>query len=148
MTVQAILRQKAYSKAPTAVTVQATATVMEAARVLAHHRIGAVVILRIDGGVAGILSERDIVRRVAELGADSLSLPVREIMTREVVTCTTDTTINEVMARMTHGRFRHVPVVDANQQLLDVISIGDVVKRHVAEVEHEATSLREYIYTH
>jgi CBS domain-containing protein len=148
VTVQAILKLKAQGKGPTAITVQSTATVMEAARKLAQHRIGAVVITNIDGGVAGILSERDIVRRIAEVGPDILSSPVRDVMTRDVVTCTADTTVDEVMARMTHGRFRHVPVVDADERLIDVISIGDVVKKHVEGVEHEATSLREYIYTH
>lgn len=148
MTVQIILRQKANGSGPTAITVQSTATVMEAARKLAQYKIGAVVITKIDGSVAGILSERDIVRRIAEVGPDILSAPVRDVMTRDVVTCTADTAIQEVMARMTHGRFRHVPVVDAADRLVDVISIGDVVKKHVEEVQHEASALREYIYTH
>jgi CBS domain-containing protein len=148
MTVQTILKLKQNGKAPSVVTVQSTATVMEAARKLAQYKIGAVVITKIDGGVAGILSERDIVRRIAEVGPDILSSPVRDVMTRDVVTCTAETTVDEVMTRMTHGRFRHVPVVDADDRLIDVISIGDVVKKHVEEVEHEATTLREYIYTH
>jgi CBS domain-containing protein len=148
VTVHSILRLKAQGKGPTAITVQSTATVMEAARKLAQHRIGAVVITRIDGGVAGILSERDIVRRISETGPDILSSPVGDVMTREVETCTADTTVDEVMVRMTKGRFRHMPVVDSAQRFVDVISIGDVVKKHVEEVEHEATSLREYISTH
>jgi CBS domain-containing protein len=148
MTVQTILKQKQSGKGPEAVTVQSSATVMEAARKLAQFKIGAVVITKIDGGVAGILSERDIVRRIAEVGPDILSSPVRDVMTRDVVTCTAETTVDDVMARMTHGRFRHIPVVDSSDRLVDVISIGDVVKLHVEEVQREATTLREYIYTH
>ena len=148
MTVQTILKQKAKGSGPVAVTVQSSATVMEATRKLAQFKIGAVVVTKIDGGVAGILSERDIVRRIAEVGPDILSAPVRDVMTREVVTCTADTSVDDVMARMTHGRFRHMPVVNADDRLVDVISIGDVVKKHVEDVKHEATALREYIYTH
>ncbi len=148
MTVHAILNLKAQGMRPSAITMQSTATVMEAARKLAQFKIGAVIITKIDGGVAGILSERDIVRRIAEAGSDILTLSVHDVMTRDVVTCTADTTVEEVMARMTHGRFRHMPVVDANARLVDVISIGDVLKKHLEEVEHEATTLREYISTH
>lgn len=148
MTILTILRRKAQGKAPKAVTVLATASVMDAARTLAQHRIGAVVIARSDGGVAGILSERDIVRRLAEAGPEILNLPVRDLMTHDVVTCTAETSVDEVMTRMTHGRFRHIPVVDAGARLVDVVSIGDVVKEHVEEIEHEATALRAYITQH
>ena len=148
MTVSSILKLKSQAKGPATVTVAATSTVMEAARMLAEHRIGAVVITGADGRVAGILSERDIVRRIAQSGPDSLSADVQGIMTRNVVTCTADTTIDEVMARMTNGRFRHLPVIDAAERLVGVISIGDVIKKHVEDVEQEATTLREYIATH
>jgi CBS domain-containing protein len=148
VTVQTILKQKANGNAPKAVTVQSSASVMEAARKLAQFKIGAVIITKSDGSVAGIVSERDIVRRIADAGPEILSAPVRDVMTRDVITCTAETSIDEVMTRMTHGRFRHVPVVDAQDRLIDVISIGDVVKKHVAEVEHEASSLRAYISTH
>ena len=101
-----------------------------------------------DGSVVGILSERDIVRRIAEAGPDVLTAAVGDVMTRNVVTCSADTSVDELMAKMTRGRFRHLPVVDASGRLTGIVSIGDVVKVHMEEIAHEASALREYITTH
>ncbi len=117
-----------------------------AAELLAKHRIGAVLIRGAGGRVAGILSERDIVRTIAEHGAAALSMPVSQVMTRNVATCGEDDTVASIMERMTEGKFRHMPVV-VKGELRGVISIGDVVKQRVGEIEHESEALRDYIRT-
>jgi CBS domain-containing protein len=112
---------------------------------LAARRIGALVVM--DGHrVAGIVSERDIVRALGEKGAGVLADAVSTIMTRDVVTCSEGETINGVMTRMTRRRFRHLPVVEGGR-LVGIVSIGDVVKARMEEVEHEADELRLYIAT-
>jgi len=124
-------------------TSSAETSVHEIAKVLADRKIGAVVIL--DGSqIAGILSERDIVRAVARDGNAALEKPARAYMTEKVVTCALSETNDDVMHKMTDGRFRHLPVVD-NDQLIGIVSIGDVVKRRIAEVEREASEMRNYI---
>jgi CBS domain-containing protein len=124
-------------------TSSAETPVNQIATVLADKRIGAVVIL--DGSkIAGILSERDIVRAVARDGGAALQKSAGTYMTSKVVTCTTSETINDVMQKMTAGRFRHLPVVE-DDRLLGIVSIGDVVKRRIAEVEREASEMRNYI---
>jgi CBS domain-containing protein len=142
MTVRAIITFKGRD----CVTVAPDATLAEAARLLAKHRIGALVITGAERRVVGILSERDIVHAMAAKGELALALPVSGAMTREVVTCGEDETIPELMQRMTAGRFRHVPVVDRGQ-LSGIVSIGDVVKHRLAELEREHDALREYIAT-
>ena len=142
MTVRAIITFKGRD----CVTVAPDATLAEAARLLAKHRIGALVITGAERRVVGILSERDIVHAMAAKGELALALPVSGAMTREVVTCNEDDTIPELMQRMTAGRFRHVPVVDRGQ-LSGIVSIGDVVKHRLAELEREHDALREYIAT-
>ena len=122
------------------------ATLAEAAIVLTRHRIGALVVRRDSGALAGVLSERDIVRAVAEAGAAALTLPVSERMTREVATCEETDTIEEIMETMTRCRFRHMPVVSA-REIVGIISIGDVVKTRIAETLREAQALKEYIAT-
>jgi CBS domain-containing protein len=117
-----------------------------AAELLAKHRIGAVLIRGAGGRVAGILSERDIVRTIAEHGAAALVMPVSQVMTRNVATCGEDDTVASIMERMTEGKFRHMPVV-VKGELRGVISIGDVVKQRVGEIEHESEALRDYIRT-
>jgi CBS domain-containing protein len=129
-------------------TVAATATVMEAAKLLAQNRIGAVVVAGSDDRVAGILSERDIVRGLAQSGPALLDRPVDSVMTRSVVTCQAGDSIDDLMATMTRGRFRHLPVVDPHERLIGIVSIGDVVKSHVEEIVREASTLRDYITTH
>ena len=112
--------------------------------VLAEHRIGAVVVSTDGSSVDGIVSERDIVRALADRGATVISEPVSEIMTSEVQTCTPQTPVVELMSVMTHGRFRHVPVV-VNDELVAIVSIGDIVKNRVGELEIERDSLTSYI---
>lgn len=121
-------------------------TLLEIVNRLAQRRIGAIVIVGNDGKVCGIISERDIIRLVAEHGASALSMVVDSAMTRNVVTCCRSNTIDEIMEMMTHGRFRHMPVLE-DDSLIGIISIGDVVKHHTAEVELEVTAMREYLAT-
>jgi CBS domain-containing protein len=125
-------------------TVTATATLREVVSRLATHRIGAIVVLEEAGAVAGIVSERDIVRVLASHGAAALNWPVADAMTRNVVTASESDTIDLLMSRMTTGRFRHIPVVE-DGALVGIVSIGDVVKHRVAEVEMEASAMRDYI---
>jgi CBS domain-containing protein len=142
MTVKAILCRKGNN----VVTIEPTATLASALKVLAENRIGAVLITGADQQMLGILSERDIVWAMAERGARALDQPVGQVMTRKVVTCTESETVGEIMERMTAGKFRHVPVLDRGR-LAGIISIGDVVKFRLGEMEHESNALREYILT-
>jgi CBS domain-containing protein len=119
------------------------ATLQDAARELADRKIGAV-ILTDDGRIAGILSERDIVRMIARDGAACLDLSVSEVMTLKVVTCSESTTLDELMEQMTKGRFRHIPVEDQGR-VVGVISIGDVVKKRIEDALQEAEQMRSYI---
>lgn len=128
------------------VTIESTADIAAAAKLLADRRIGAVVILGADHRIVGILSERDIVRALAEHGAIALSEPVGQFMTRDVKTCSEDDTIGDLMGRMTTGKFRHMPVVQQGK-LVGIVSIGDVVKSRVEEIDQEAKALRDYIQT-
>ena len=109
-------------------------------------RIGAVVVTGADSRVIGIVSERDIVRTLSSRGAAALGVSLTDVMTRNVVTCETSATVSAVMEQMTSGKFRHIPVVDG-EKLLGIISIGDVVKFRLHEMEHEQNALRDYIQT-
>ena len=122
------------------------ATIGEIVDKLAALRVGAIVITRDSGEVAGIVSERDVVQGIAQFGAQVLQSPVSKIMTENVVTCSEDDTIDELMARMTESRFRHLPVMSGDK-LNGIISIGDIVKHRVAEIEMEASAMRDYIKT-
>jgi len=124
--------------------IEPTADLAAAARLLSRHRIGAVVIRGAGGRLAGILSERDIVRALDEHGAAALTLPVGQVMTRNVATCTEEDTCAVIMEQMTSGKFRHLPVVNRDR-LVGVISIGDVVKQRVEEIERESEAMRDYI---
>ena len=126
--------------------IEPTATLAAAAQLLSKRRIGAVVIAGAGGRLAGILSERDIMRSLAEHGAAALDLTVGQVMTREVETCSEDDTVAEIMERMTSRKFRHLPVVSGGK-LIGLVSIGDVVKQRVEEVERESEALRDYIRT-
>lgn len=142
MTVRAMLSRKGSD----VITIAPTATLSEAVDLLSKNRIGAVVVTGADHRVAGILSERDIVRALSERGPAMLSENVAAVMTRKVMTCTSADTVSSVMERMTAGKFRHLPVVEQGK-LIGVISIGDVVKSRLHEIEHETEALREYIAT-
>lgn len=142
MIVATILGQKGRN----VVTNSAMATIGEVVSQLAKYKIGAVVVVESSDKIVGIVSERDVVRAVAERGAAVFSEPVSSIMTSEVMTCEDTETINHVMARMTRGRFRHLPV-EENGRLIGIVSIGDVVKARIEEVEREADEMRTYIST-
>ncbi len=118
-------------------------TLQDAARLLTEQRIGAVVIVN-GQSLAGILSERDIVKAIAAHGAVALAKPVRDVMTTRVVTCDLNDSVDEIMDSMTAGRFRHLPVVEAGT-LIGIISIGDVVKHRMAETVMETEALKLYI---
>lgn len=119
-------------------------TLQQAAEVLARERIGALLVLKPNGDIAGIISERDIVRAVGTTGADILARPIAELMTKEVTCCSSEDTVDQAMALMTERRFRHLPVRQGGK-IVAMISIGDVVKRKVEDAEAESQSLREYI---
>jgi CBS domain-containing protein len=140
MTVKSILS----TKGSNVITIEPTASLESSIGTLAKHRIGALVVLGADQRVIGILSERDIVRALAEGGAAALNTPLAQIMTRKVFTCGETETVTAIMERMTAGKFRHVPVVEQDR-LLGIVSIGDVVKHRLSEMEHESAALREYI---
>jgi CBS domain-containing protein len=142
MTVRAILSRKGRDVA----TIAPTGTLTEAVRLLAQRRIGAVVVTGPDSRVAGILSERDIVRALSERGPAALDDNIAAVMTRKVMTCTEAETVAAIMERMTAGKFRHLPVVEQGR-LAGIISIGDVVKSRLQEIEGETNALREYIAT-
>jgi CBS domain-containing protein len=142
MTVKAILS----AKGGDLISIEPTATLDAAIKTLAKHKIGALLVLGPDRRVIGILSERDIVRVLAEQGADVLGKPLSQVMTRKVITCGPNETVGNIMEWMTHSRFRHVPVIDQDQ-LIGIISIGDVVKHRLHEMEQESAALRDYIQT-
>jgi CBS domain-containing protein len=142
MTVKAILDAKGREVA----TIRPDNTLAEAAALLASHRIGALVVTKGDDRIAGILSERDIVRAVGEEGADALQLPVSNAMTSSVKICHENNTANELMEIMTQGRFRHLPV-EKDGRLAGIISIGDIVKSRIEEVIREAEEMKSYIAT-
>ena len=142
MKVAAILK----GKGDTVVTATPEDTVASVADILKREGIGAVVVRGAGGSVAGILSERDIVRAIPAKGADLLESRVADLMTRDVITCTPDTEVDEVRKLMTEGRFRHVPVL-ADGKLAGIVSVGDVVKLRLDELEAEAGALRSYIST-
>ncbi len=139
MTVAAMLGAKGRE----VVTTSAGATIADATDILAKHKIGALVVAE-DDRIVGIVSERDIVRAIANRGAAALKEELGGIMTRSVVTCRESETVNDVMTRMTRGRFRHLPVVE-DDRLVGIISIGDVVKTRIEQVEREADEMRAYI---
>lgn len=128
------------------VCIEPSADLAAAAKLLSAHRIGAVLIRGAGGRLSGILSERDIVRALSEHGAAALTLPVAQVMTRNVGTCTEDDTCASIMEQMTAGKFRHLPVVSKGE-LIGLISIGDVVKQRVEEIERESEAMRDYIRT-
>lgn len=125
-------------------TLSQTGSLADAVALLNTHNIGAIVITGPSNTITGILSERDIVRRLGTDPARALALPIADCMTRGVVTCERTTPIAEVMERMTRHRIRHMPVAE-DGALIGIISIGDVVKHKIDEAEREAAELREYI---
>ena len=141
MTVRSILDTKGHQ----IVSLDPEAKLSAAVRTLAERKIGAVLVLQA-GRIEGILSERDVVRVLGERGAAVLEEPVSAVMTRKVVSCKQSDTVSAIMEMMTHGKFRHLPVLDG-ERVVGLISIGDIVKWRVQEYEREQEALREYIKT-
>jgi CBS domain-containing protein len=110
---------------------------------LAQKKIGAIVIVGDGGEVIGILSERDVIRALSDRGEAALCEPASRSMTSNVVSCQESSTLEELMELITQGRFRHVPVIE-DGALVGIVSIGDIVKNHIAEVEMEVTAMRDY----
>jgi len=128
------------------VSIRPGATLQDAAAVLTRHRIGALIVRGETGALMGIISERDIVRAVAEHGEAALALQVSTRMTSDVAVCDETGTIAEIMETMTRQRFRHLPVV-RDGKVCGIISIGDVVKSRIYETICEAEALKEYVAT-
>ena len=142
MTVRSILENKGRD----VVVISPDDTLSYAIAILAQYKIGAIVACDEAGHIKGILSERDVVRAVATMDVEIWKRPVSEFMTAKVQVCREHHTINQVMEIMTHHRFRHMPV-EENGKLAGIISIGDVVKRRIEDVEREADEIRSYIAT-
>jgi CBS domain-containing protein len=122
------------------VTVKPSDTVMSAAETLTRNRIGAVVVSSDGAAVTGILSERDIVKAIANTGVECLQQKVSQLMTSQVMSCAPDDTAISALERMTEGRFRHMPVVE-DGSMVGLISIGDVVKARISEIQQENSAL-------
>jgi CBS domain-containing protein len=140
MTVKAILEKKGRD----VVTISPQSRIVDAVRALAEHRIGAVVVTETDERIAGILSERDVVRVLAQQGPSAMEAPVSSAMTSRVKSCGETMTVHQVMEIMTQGRFRHLPV-EREGRLVGIVSIGDVVKQRIEDVEREADEIKHYI---
>lgn len=130
------------NKSGTIITILPTETIEQASQLLAEKRIGAVVVRDRRGKVVGILSERDVVRGIATKGAGALALKVQDLMTPDVKTCKPTDTIKEIMSVMTLRRIRHLPVIEG-EELIGVVSIGDVVKSRIDEQAQEVAVLRD-----
>ncbi|MCA3393442.1 MAG: CBS domain-containing protein [Roseomonas sp.] len=141
MTIAAVLRQKGNA----AISVTPETPVVEIARIMAARRIGAVLIVTASGQVAGILSERDIVKAVADRRNGVRCLAAEEIMTREVIMVGSDTPVEAALELMDHGYFRHLPVCDSDGSLLGIVSIRDLVKFRFAKQEHDVEALKAYV---
>lgn len=141
MIIAAILGAKGHE----VVTVAPGDTILAVARILARHRIGAALVGDGAGRILGIISERDIVRGMAETGQGTTMVPAETLMTRDLVTITPKTLVTEALALMTQRRIRHLPVLEADGRLAGLVSIGDLVKARIDEAEHEAEELRAYV---
>ncbi len=126
-------------------TISADASIHDLVNTLHSHHVGALVVSSDGKKIDGIVSERDVVRAMPGKLDQLVAMHVRDIMTSDVHTCTADTTVAELMIMMTEHRIRHVPVVDAEGALLSIVSIGDVVKNYVQEIDSERTALRDYV---
>lgn len=142
MNIAQILKMKAHGVS----TARPEDSIQEVATRLAQRKIGAVVIVGDGGVISGIISERDIIRLIATHGVAALSMKAGEGMTRDVKTCSRNCTVEQVMELMTRERFRHLPVIE-DGALVGIVSIGDVVKHHTAEVELEVSAMRGYLAT-
>ncbi|WP_256796191.1 CBS domain-containing protein [Terrabacter sp. Ter38] len=141
MKISDVLRKKGSE----VITIQPDETVAGLLGLLAEHRIGAVVVSTDGTSVDGIVSERDIVRHLHSTGTSVLEAPVSQIMTSEVTTGSADDNIADLAGTMTEMRVRHVPIVDADGKLAAIVSIGDIVKHRLSELQSERDQLRDYI---
>ena len=141
-----LVRHVLEMKGAVVATVPTDATLTDVARLLAEHGVGALVVSDDGETIAGIVSERDLARAIARQGADALGTPVTEAMTSKVQTCRPDATIDSLMETMTSGRFRHLPVT-VDERLVGIVSIGDVVKNRLAELQTESQVLHDYLYS-
>ncbi len=132
------------SKGSNVITARPEVPLTDVAKILSENRIGAVLVMKADGALAGIISERDVVRALAQHGTGLDKFSVSDFMTKELITCSPDATLDQIMSLMTEGRVRHLPVLK-DGKLSGMISIGDVVKRRIAEVEFEAEEMKRYI---
>jgi CBS domain-containing protein len=139
MNVAAILKLKGNG----VVTTTKDKSLLDIAKLLAEHGIGCIVIVGDDDKISGIVSERDLMRAISQCGAQVLKEPVSDFMTKTVVTAREADTINWLMSEMTARRFRHMPVVES-ERLVGLVSIGDLVKIQISEIEMEAAATREY----
>jgi CBS domain-containing protein len=140
MTIHAIL----LGKGVTVHSVKPDDTLVDAVAMLRKNRIGALLVIENSTMIAGVLSERDVVRALGDHGANALDMPVHSVMTAPVITCHPDDTVASAMSLMTTRRIRHLPVVDEGR-LIGMVSIGDLVKRRIEETEREAAALKDYI---
>jgi CBS domain-containing protein len=140
-----LIAQILAGKGSDVVSTRPEATIAEVAGLLKEKRIGAVVVTNADGRLCGIISERDLARGLASYGGKLLDMKVGGLMTSDVVTCSPDDGIETLMQTMTDGRFRHLPVVK-DGELTGIISIGDVVKHRLKELEAETHMLQDYIH--
>jgi CBS domain-containing protein len=140
MRIHELLRTKGFH----VITVRPSATVLEVVELLKEYNLGAVVVSQDGREVSGIVTERDIVRRLLE-GTDFLAGPVSAIMTSEVLTCTAQDSVRSLMTTMTEQRIRHLPVVDDHGRLSGIVSIGDAVKSHITQLEFERDQLEGYV---
>ena len=141
MLVTQIFKQKSAHRI---ITVPPDMTVSDAVELMKEEHIGALMVMSDDGKLAGILSERDVVRALPDHGANLLTLPVEKLMTSPVETCGPTAHVDEVMQTMTARHFRHLPVID-DGKIIGMISIGDVVKSRLDELETESVHLQNYI---
>lgn len=142
MKVSIILQKKGSSNVAT---IEPDAKVSDAVKAMAEHRIGALVVSEGDGRVSGIISERDVVGRMGTEGAGVLGTRITDLMTAQVQCCTTDDTALDVLGRMSEGRFRHMPVIDADKRMIGILSIGDVVKARLEEIEAENAAMADML---
>ncbi len=139
MTVQTLLALKGV----TVHKIEPTASIACAAKILSDHDIGALMVTDVEGAIVGIISERDIMRVLSARGRAALDTLVAEVMTRRVMTCSRHDRVDDIMQRMTEGKLRHLPVVE-DERIIGIVSIRDVVKRQLEEMEQDLDALREY----
>jgi len=141
-----LVRDVLTTKGDQVATIRPSATVTDLVAALAEHRVGALVVTSDDGNIEGIVSERDVARGLHTHGADLMAMPVSQVMTADVRTCVPGDAVRDIARTMTDGRFRHLPVLE-DGRLAGIVSIGDIVKRRIDELETEADQLVGYLST-